>query len=344
MIDKQNTFSTVSIIKFKGESIMVAAINNIDDLRKALPTAGEFLGSVIGWVIPDDEQNIISHDDLVSAANKFSVPNFLLPSEVTEKKAFTKAVQESKKSIDKSFNLDYIVKPTDSDSRFVLGVVKKSIDENEDLNYTQKAKLTYDIESDIWQCDNQEYVSVLEELKRQYLYFQSHTADDIRVIFRSFVKKYAIRLNPQGQAYFVAKQNQSLLNSVQNLIEALSPQNVVVHLPLFSTPEAQSSLNKAAVTNLEQEINELEEEIKNFMVDIQNKTNKRLESGIKLREKRMSEIKNRIEIFSSVLTFQQRMLFEKLDNLTFLINPEKSSIESVIDEIETEENSDDVGF
>ncbi|MFM6395763.1 MAG: hypothetical protein ACKPFF_03670, partial [Planktothrix sp.] len=110
-------------------------------------------------------------------------------------------------------------------------------------------------------------------------------------------------------AYFVAKQHQSLLNNVQNLIEALSPQNVVVHLPLFSTPESQNSLNKAAVTNLEQEINDLETEIINFMNDSKNRTNNRLESGIKLREKRMNEIKNRIEIFSSVLTFQQRMLF-----------------------------------
>ena len=324
---------------------MVAVINSLQDLRNALPTAGEFLGSVIGWIVPDNDENVITHDDLVASANKFSVPNFLLPSEINEKKAFTKAVIASKKSVNKNFNLDYIIKPTDNDSRFVLGVVKKSIDENENLEYDQKAKLTFEIDSDIWQCDNQEYISVLEELKRQYLYYQSHTADDIRVIFRSFVKKYAIRLNPQGNAYFVAKQHQSLLNNVQNLIEALSPQNVVVHLPLFSTPESQNSLNKAAVTNLEQEINDLETEIINFMNDSKNRTNNRLESGIKLREKRMNEIKNRIEIFSSVLTFQQRMLFEKLDNLTFLMNPEKSSIsESVIDEIESEQNTDDVGF
>jgi len=331
---------------------MVAIINSLQDLRNALPTAGEFLGSVIGWVIPDDEQNVISHDDLIASANKYSVPNFLLPSEINEKKAFTKAVPATKKSIGKDFNLDYIVKPTDNDSRFVLGVVKKEVDENEDLNYTQQAKLTFEIDSDIWQCDNQEYVGVLEELKKQYLYFQSHTADDIRSIFRAFVKKYAIRLNPQGNAYFVAKQHQGMLNNVQNLIEALSHQNVVVHLPLFSTPEAQSTLNKAAITNLEDEINELENEIKNFMSDSQNRTIKRLESGTKLREKRVDEIKTRIEVFASVLTFHQKMLFEKLDGLMFLINPEKSNIKTDSGfDIESEQeqeievdNSDDVGF
>jgi len=42
---------------------MIAVINTLQELRKALPQAGEFSGSVIGWVIPDDEQNVICRDD-----------------------------------------------------------------------------------------------------------------------------------------------------------------------------------------------------------------------------------------------------------------------------------------
>ena len=39
---------------------MVATINNLRELESALPSAGDFIGSVMGWVIPENEDTLVN--------------------------------------------------------------------------------------------------------------------------------------------------------------------------------------------------------------------------------------------------------------------------------------------
>lgn len=329
----------------------IANINTVEQLKSNLPQAGEFLGSVLGWEIPSDDENTIEYPDLMTLAVKYSIPTELLPVEIKPKKAMTRSVVECKKSLDKGLQIEYIRKPKEDDSRFVLGIVERDVNEDENLEYQQQAKITFNVENDVWECDNENFISVLEELKKSYKKFLSLTCEDIRFILREFVKKHAIRLNPDGKSYFVPHQNITIIQNIELMLKEINKSNDVMLLDLFSTPKSQEKLNKAAIVHLEDEILDLEDEINEFL-NTAKCSDKMFDKGLEIRKKRANDIKLRIQVFSSVLSFQHNSLLEKLDELCFIVDPENDTILKPSEKTDKNENQpefssstdSDVGF
>lgn len=293
-------------------------IYTLNDLKNALPQAGEFLGSILGWVVPDIEPNTISHTHLVDLAYRYSVSEELLPPDVKITKAFTRTVNATKKSLSKTAVIDYAKKPTDDDPRFVLGIINKTVDGEENLNYSQQAKIVYNTETDNWSLNNSEHQNVLIELQANLERFRKHTSEDVRYVLRTFAKKYAIRLNPEGKSYFVPRHNQDLLKRVQMMMETLTPENIILHIPLFSTPETQQSLNVAAKATLEAEINEVHDELNHYLENAKC-SDYLFNKGLEMRYQNIEELENRVNIFDSVLTFQATSLKNKLAELKYLV-------------------------
>jgi hypothetical protein len=346
-------------------------VNNIENTQQLidnLPKAGEFLGSVFGWTIANNDTFSIPYHELVEKAVNCNVPLMFLPANVTVKKAFTKALTATKSEYSKKFNLEYIVKPTGADDRYVIGVVKKRVDENEDLDYEQKSKIYFHTDSDIWYCDEPEYQMVVESLKSKFEFNQNIVSEDIRVILRLFVRKYGIRLNPEGGSYFLPAAYQTLAKNIRSLIKELNPNNEVIHINLFSESESNKTLANATLINLEGELEDLETEIISFMSDFKS-GNGMLQKGLDSRKQKIEEIKTKIDVFSTVLNFQTDKLEDELGRLRFLIDDSidvipvknkktsknKSSkllttdndsdiIDIVVEDLINVTDSDDVGF
>ena len=321
-------------------------INTLEDLQKALPTAGNFLGCVFGWDIEDSDFSI-SHENLVAKAEQFNVPTGLLPNPIKTEKAVTAAVTATQRKFSKQFKFEYIRKPksNDNDKRYILGIVNKKVNEREDLEFTQQCKITFYSDSNQWISDNPEYEKVLETLIESYNFHQNHAVGDIRYILRSFVGKYAIRLNPEGKSYFVPSQYMGIEECVKELIKDLDKRNNVIYIPLFSTPEGNESITTAAVDNLEKEIENLGKDIEIFLTDFKC-SDKVLSNGLKSRKEKMEEIKTRIQVFSTVLNFKTNQLNENLQKLSFLVDSDVSELQhyrmkdshSIVDSEENEEN------
>lgn len=303
-------------------------INTAEDLIKALPQAGNFLGCFFGWSIEDNADFSISHEDLVLKAEKFNVPTGLLPNEIKTEKAVTSAVTATQRLFSKQFKIYYTRKPksNDTDKRYILAIVKKRVNELEDLEFEQKCKIIFYSDSNQWISDNPSFEEVLNKLVENYQFHQNHTVSDIRYILRSFVGKYAIRLNPEGKSYFVPAHYMEVENCVKELIKDLDKRNRINYIPIFSTPEGDESIAAEAVDNLEKEIENLEKDIENFLTDFKC-SDKVLSNGLKSRKEKMEEIKTRIQVFSTVLNFKTNQLNENLQKLSFLVDSDVSELQ-----------------
>lgn len=295
---------------------------------------GDFLGAIIGWKIAPDIR--ISHPELEALALDCNVPPELLPNPCSTARAFRSAVTEVRKDA-KSFNilLRYITGSKAKEPEFMtVGLVAETASEvNLDLNYAQLATVKYcqgSINSTVNDkaIANQDYNDVieetvtdlLEEINKQYQHFQEHTSADIRGMLIKFAKRWAVRLNPSGGAYFVPEPYKEILQGLKDFVLKIAQlcgsdgKNIIYSFEMFDSPQNQSDLGKIATEGLEQEIQELIKDLDNF-VEKSNPEHNSFNKGLDLRQQKLSELKARVRSFTCVLQLNQEAISTRLHQI-----------------------------
>lgn len=251
------------------------------------------------------------------AAKNFSIP-FVAFQSILEKAGIDKRF--AKETMDRNALIRAVKSVTKGNSEF-----HRNIAEREDimaLAIVSEEKgqvdisVDYDVESKIvFDKASKEIVitgKYSNEIKGKKDEFKEmYTADQFRSLVKRFLKTNcsAITVREGGGLYFIPKSDQRNLEKLVALFEELGLSVDITLIPIIDTKTSRSSMWKSTTK-------EIEEDVKELTKDFEEMSDSVTEKMIEARINKYNGLKNKIEMFETLLQGTAESMKTKLDELT----------------------------
>ncbi|MDJ0703207.1 MAG: hypothetical protein QNJ46_08005, partial [Leptolyngbyaceae cyanobacterium MO_188.B28] len=221
---------------------------------------GQRIGALLWWELGGCH---ISHAELESLAASLNVPPAYLPPETSAINSYKRAFNHvAKHGIKEGFMLRKISSRVNEKGETWIALVEETADEQiKDLNYQVIAKIKFDSRQRTFEADRPHEQAIHEKLELWFEHYSLHETSDIRSILQRFNKMCSVVMRNNGGIYFCPNPHLDTADAIANLIHAISPQNRVHQLPLFSAESVQIEMNEVVQLSLEKELENLKDEI-----------------------------------------------------------------------------------
>lgn len=297
----------------------MTSIDNINSRMAA--TGAEHIGDGVFWSINDVGVEPSTLRELFTENN---LPTDVIPKDPKPEAGFRRAIyraqtrQSHRNLTAGKEDEQFLLRKIDEDSETIAwGVIEERKTQGAPtvnslitatLDHHTVDRLTFDKQSGRIHSetnhDLSRIVSVLfeEEVGK----FNSH---DILEVLRSMMDRFmAVPIRPSGGIYFVPDKYAEDLANLRKVISQISQGSFIGVINLFGTPDSQEALTRSALEDLESSLNRLQDELNNFA-----STDTTRRSTIDDRAERLRDLRERVEMYSSILGFAKSGLEQGLD-------------------------------
>jgi hypothetical protein len=193
--------------------------------------------------------------------------------------------------------------------RIEVALVKEQAD-------VTQVRLDYDIVSHITFDKAKETIAVknandvTDEILRLDQLHHSHGSDDLRAMLVMLMRAAGVSIRDGGGVYLVGPPYVTTLSAMSAVIEGIG-HNRVYSLPIADVGDARQTLTAVAKETLDDEIRALEAELDAFAES----TAETREGTLARRLTKFDELRSRVALFSSCLSFKADGLVEKIGGL-----------------------------
>ncbi len=274
-------------------------------IRNYTETAGPHVGDLLWWTLQEAR---IRRTDLERLWVGAGLSASFLPEPPTAEKALKTAVRDAQLGVD-----DHLFRlGKESREELVFALLHEHRDEAGNVEHVQVARLRLDRQhTSQLDTDNPSHELVRAVLLGYDSLLHTHTVDDVR---RTLVKTLdacaAVTLREHGGVYWVPAQFSEVLHRLQSAVLQIGQSRLDI-VPIHATPEGIEALGHAAHESIETEVSALRAEIASFVEDPPDRA-----STLTRRLSRFDELKQRAQLYHSVLSVQVEDLDVALEELT----------------------------
>ncbi len=278
---------------------------DLDAIRGYTETAGPHVGDLLWWTLQGAR---IRRTDLECLWVGAGLSASLLPEPPTVEKALKTAIRDAQLGVD-----DHLFRlGKESRDELVFALLQEHCDEAGNVEHLQVARVRLDRQhTSQLETDNPTHELVRTVLTGYDHLLHTHTVDDVR---RALVKTLdacaAVTLREYGGVYWVPAHFSEMLHRLQSAVWQIGQSRLDI-VPIHATPEGIEALGHAAHDSIETEVGALRAEIASFVEDPPDHP-----STLTRRLSRFDELKQRAQLYHSVLSVQVQDLDLALEELT----------------------------
>jgi hypothetical protein len=257
---------------------------------------------VLGWIVRWDVRNCnMPHADFCNLLEAHGISKDLALVTL-DKNAVIRATKEAAKGKDRFHRK---VAEKDAESAFVIASTE--VDSANDVTFDQETKVIFDKKTHALVVEGAQK----DVIEQGYEKFKTmYTSSQVRTVILRYVKREckALTVGDLGSLYFIPATNAPEMENLQSLVDAMPGMAELIVLPQPDTSKTRSSMWKVMTDELQSEITRQEKEL-NSRADV---TDKMMETRIQ----RYQEIKNKVEMYETVLNGTASEMKEQLAKLT----------------------------
>ena len=270
--------------------------------EKAL-AQGEHLGTLCWWSL---NGATIETAALAAKAKAAGLDERYLPKPIKAVAAFRRGWRSAARRCPSGLLLREI---GETPERIEVGLVKEDADvEHASLDYGVVGRITFEKATETMVVHHASDITA--EVQRLYGVHHDHGSDDIRTMLTALMREAGVSIRDAGGVYFVPPSFGSTLAAMCTVVEGIG-HNHVFTLPVADVGDAKATLADVARATLDDEIRALEAELDAFASG----GAETREGTLARRLTKFDELRSRVALFSSCLSFKADGLVEKIGGL-----------------------------
>ncbi len=270
--------------------------------EKAL-AQGDHLGTLAWWSL---NGATIETAALAAKAKSAGLDDRYLPKAIKPVAAFRRAWRHAARKCPAGLMLREIGETPD---RIEVGLVKEEADvEHARLDYDVVGHITFEKASETMVVRQPSEITA--EVQRLYGVHHDHGSEDIRGMLTGLMREAGVSIRDAGGVYFVPPTFAGTLAAMCTVVEGIG-HNHVFTLPVADVGDAKATLAEVARATLDDEIRALEAELDAFAAG----GAETREGTLARRLTKFDELRSRVALFSSCLSFKADGLVEKIGGL-----------------------------
>lgn len=270
--------------------------------EKAL-VQGEHLGTLTWWSL---NGSTIDTAALAAKAKAAGLDERYLPKAIKPVAAFRRAWRHAARKCPAGLMLREI---GETPERIEVGLVKEDADvEHASLDYGVVGRITFEKAQETLVVHQASDITA--EVQRLYGVHHDHGSEDIRGMLTGLMREAGVSIRNAGGVYFVPPSFAGTLAAMCTVVEGIG-HNHVFTLPVADVGDAKATLAEVARATLDDEIRALEAELDAFAAG----GAETREGTLARRLTKFDELRSRVALFSSCLSFKADGLVERIGGL-----------------------------
>jgi hypothetical protein len=271
------------------------------DIKKAIKYMEGY--PLLGWCVHWSTSEFdLPFDKFVDLLAKHSI-DVNIARETLARNAVIRAVREKTKG---HHSRKFHRKVADRDDVAAFAIVGTDVDEiNLDAKFGQETKVVFDKDT-----KNIEVTGDSEGIKRMYdKYKTRYTNHQFRTAVLRYVKRYCsgITVREGGGLYFIPATYEKALRNMEGLFGELESCDITL-IPIIDTSQAKKAMWKSMTAEIQAELEALSK-------DFDGLKDKVKETSVDVRLKKYKALKDKVEIYETVLQGTAAELKKSVDNL-----------------------------